>query len=341
MNPTQAIGRARTLGEFIIQQQAQFPYAKGELSNLLASIILGAKIVSSEINKAGLVEEIMGAAGSENIQGETQQKLDVFANKIFIEAMECRYEVCGVASEENEKEIIFQREESKNGKYVLTIDPLDGSSNIDVNVSTGTIFSIYRRISEIGTKVTQEDFLQPGHKQVAAGYVLYGSSTMIVYSTGNNRVDGFTLDPAAGVFFHSFKNIKTPNTGPYFSLNEGHYIDFPEGIRKYVEYCKDRNPAENRPYSARYTGSLVADFHRNMLKGGVYLYPEVVKYPNGKLRLLYECNPLAFLAENSGGIATSGKERILDIKPTELHQRIPFITGSKDMVEKVLEFHKP
>lgn len=325
-----------TLGEFILEKQSDFPGSSGELSRILSAIRLAAKIVNQQINKAGLAKHILGAAGSENIQGEQQQKLDVFADEQFIKAMEARGVVCGIASEENDDFVAF---ESKNplAKYVVMIDPLDGSSNIDVNVSVGTIFSVYRRKSPIGTEVELEDFLQPGTEQVAAGYVVYGSSTMLVYTTGNG-VNGFTYDPGIGVFFLSHPNMQIPKDGRIYSMNEGNIHSSPEGVKKYISYCQENDAATQRPYSGRYIGSLVSDFHRNMIKGGIYLYPATASSPNGKLRLLYECNPFAFLAEQAGGLATDGNKRIMEIQPTELHQRVPFIVGSKNMVEKALSF---
>lgn len=326
----------RTLGEFIVAKQHDFPHASGELSSLIGSIKLAAKIVNREINKAGLVD-ITGASGEENIQGEQQQKLDLYANDKFKAALENRGQVCGVASEEEDEAVAFNKALNKDAKYVVLMDPLDGSSNIDVNVSVGTIFSIYRRISPIGTPPTEEDFLQPGSQQVAAGYIIYGSSTMLVYSTGNG-VHGFTYDPSLGVFCLSHEDMKIPQDGNIYSINEGNYIRFPEGIKQYLKYCQEICPEDNRPYTSRYIGSLVADFHRNLLKGGIYLYPSTQAYPNGKLRLLYECNPMAMLIEEAGGKATDGETRILDLKPTELHQRVPFFVGSTNMVDKVQDF---
>ncbi|MDA3139213.1 class 1 fructose-bisphosphatase [Vibrio metschnikovii] len=330
------MSKMRTLGEFIVEKQHDFPHASGELSSLLASIRLAAKIVNREINKAGLAD-ITGASGNDNIQGEEQQKLDVYANDKFKAALEARDQVCGVASEEEDEAVAFNKELNQNAKYVVLMDPLDGSSNIDVNVSVGTIFSIYRRISPVGGPPTAEDFLQPGHKQVAAGYVIYGSSTMLVYTTGNG-VNGFTYDPSIGSFCLSHENMRIPEQGNIYSINEGNYIRFPTGVKKYIKYCQESVPEDNRPYTSRYIGSLVADFHRNLLKGGIYLYPSTQSHPNGKLRLLYECNPMALLIEQAGGLATDGRQRILDIKPTELHQRVPFFVGSKQMVEKVSQF---
>ncbi len=324
-----------TLGEFIIDRQAHFPYSSGELSSLLNSIRLAAKVVNHEVNKAGLVD-IIGAAESENIQGEQQQKLDVFANKTFIQALINREIVCGIASEEEDDFInIVGKNNDNNNKYIVLMDPLDGSSNIDVNVSVGTIFSIYRRVSPIGKPVTIDDFLQPGIHQIAAGYVIYGTSTMLVYTTGYG-VNGFTLNPALGVFYLSHPDMKFPDLPKIYSINEGNYRNFPKGIKKFIKHCQEEEG--DRPYTSRYIGSLVSDFHRNVLKGGVYLYPNSTRYPNGKLRLLYECNPIAFLAEQAGGKASNGKQRIMEIQPTELHQRVPFYVGNKCMVNKIEKY---
>lgn len=324
-----------TLGEFIIDRQDDFKYSTGELSRIFSAIRLATKIVNSQVNKAGLID-ILGDIGEENIQGERQQKLDVFANETFIDTLSHREVVCGIASEENEDFIsIPSTKNSDYSKYVVLIDPLDGSSNIDVNVSVGTIFSIYRRITPVGTPVTLEDFLQPGNKQVAAGYVVYGTSTMLVYTTGNG-VNGFTLNPSVGVFFHSNTNMRIPEKGKIYSINEGNYAKFPNGVKKFLKYCQEEEG--DRPYTSRYIGSLCSDFHRNLLKGGIYIYPSGTSSPNGKLRLLYECNPMAFLIEQAGGKASNGYQRIMDIVPTELHQRVPFFCGSKEMVEKAEEF---
>lgn len=325
-----------TLGEFIIENQAHFPFATGELTRLLSSLRLAGKMVNREVNKAGLTHEILGAAGSENVQGEAQQKLDVYANNQFIYAMKARGEVAGVASEENEDLIVFDNPLAHKANYVVLMDPLDGSSNIDVNVSIGTIFSIYRRVSPHGP-AQQEDFMQTGDKQVAAGYIIYGSSTMLVYTSGKG-VNGFTLDPSIGTFYLSHPNMKIPSAGKIYSVNEGNFNLFDKGVQQYINYCRDIDKTTNRPYGARYIGSLVADFHRNLLKGGIYIYPATQKDPNGKLRLLYECNPLAFICEQAGGKATNGKQRILEIKPEKLHQRVPFFVGSSEMVDKAHEF---
>ncbi|MCB0395067.1 MAG: class 1 fructose-bisphosphatase [Flavobacteriales bacterium] len=324
-----------TLNEFIIERQAEFPYSRGELSRLLSDIGLAAKIVNRAVNKAGLVD-ILGEDGSVNVQGEEVKKLDVFANEQFIAALKSGGECCAVASEENEDLIPFDGSISDNAKYVVVFDPLDGSSNIDVNVSIGTIFSIYRRVSLSGPG-NLEDFLQPGTEQVAAGYVIYGSSTMMVYTTGRG-VNGFTLDPSIGEFCLSHPDLTIPKDGKIYSINEGNYVHFPEGVKKYIKYCQEEDSATGRPLSSRYIGSLVADFHRNLIKGGIFIYPSTAKNPQGKLRLLYECNPLAFIAEQAGGVATDGHGRIMDIKPTDIHQRVPYIVGSEEMVNKVMEF---
>ena len=327
--------RKKTLGEFIIENQAEFQYSSGELSRLINAIRLAAKVVNHEVNKAGLVD-ILGAAGDTNIQGEDQQKLDVLANEKFIQTLVNREIVCGIASEEEDHYIeINSSDEQHQNKYVVLMDPLDGSSNIDVNVSVGSIFSVFRRITPIGTPVQMEDFLQPGINQVAAGYIIYGTSTMLVYTTGHG-VNGFTLNPALGTFYLSHPNMKFPESGKLYSVNEGNYIHFPQGVKDYIKYCQLEE--EDRPYTSRYIGSLVADFHRNMIKGGIYLYPESSLWPTGKLRLLYECNPMAFLAEQANGKASDGYSRIMEIEPTELHQRVPFFCGSKQMVNKAEEF---
>ena len=325
----------QTLGEFIIENQSSFRYSSGELSRLINSIRLAAKVVNYEVNKAGLVD-VLGPVGDTNVQGEDQQKLDVYANEKFIQTLVNRNIVCGIASEEEDNFISINSSDNKHqNKYVVLIDPLDGSSNIDVNVSVGTIFSIYRRITPVGTPVQLEDFLQKGSKQVAAGYIIYGTSTMLVYTTGDG-VNGFTLNPAIGTFYLSHPQIKFPKEGTIYSVNEGNYIHFPQGIKNYIKYCQMEE--DNRPYTSRYIGSLVSDFHRNMIKGGIYLYPTSSKNPRGKLRLLYECNPMAFLAEQASGKASDGSCRIMDIIPTELHQRVPFVCGSMSMVEKAESF---
>src|SRR5690606_7980840 len=309
-----------TLGQFIIERQADFPYAKGELTRLLRDIGIASKIVNREVNKAGLVD-ILGETGSVNIQGERVKKLDVYANEQFISALKSGGECCMIASEENEELIFIDSEISSEAKYIVAIDPLDGSSNIDVNVSVGTIFSIYRRRS-MDVPVSAEDVLQRGLRQVAAGYVIYGSSTMLVYTTGCGT-NGFTLDPSIGEFCLSHPDLKMPQTGTIYSVNEGYYVHFPEGVKKYIKYCQVEDPATQRPYTSRYVGSAVADIHRSLIKGGIFIYPSSSHVPQGKLRLLYEANPLSFVAEQAGGRASDGYRRILEIKTTAIHQRTP------------------
>jgi len=323
------MNKVQTLGQFIIEKQADFPYAKGELSRLLRDLGIAAKIVNREVNKAGLMD-ILGNAGSINIQGESQQKLDVYANEQFISALKCGGECCIVASEENEDIIYLDTGVSKNAKYIVAIDPLDGSSNIDVNVPVGTIFSIYRRQSTNGQAILQ-DVLQKGNEQVAAGYIIYGSSTMLVYTTGKG-VNGFTLDPSIGEFCLSHPDMQIPKQGTIYSINEGNYVHFPQGVKAYIKYCQVEDEATHRPYSSRYIGSMVADIHRNLIKGGIFIYPVTSSARNGKLRLVYECNPMAFLIEQAGGRATNGKGRILDVEVNELHQRSPIFIGSEQMV---------
>lgn len=329
------MSKVMTLNEFIMDRQADFPGASGELSRILNDIAVASKIVSRDVRRAGLVDHILGAHGEVNVQGEEQQKLDVVADQQFIRMFETGGEVCGIASEENDDFLAFTNEHARQGKYVVLFDPLDGSSNIDVNVSIGTIFSIYKRKSPKGTLATLEDMLQPGTEQIAAGYVLYGSSTMLVYTTGNG-VNGFTLDPSIGEFCLSHPNMKTPETGRLYAMNEGNIDECDQGVKDYIRFCQQVHPDTNKPYSGRYIGSLVADFHRNLIKGGIYIYPATNQSPEGKLRLLYECNPLAMIAEQAGGLATAGTNRILDIQPTRLHQRVPFFVGSKQMVEKAM-----
>lgn len=329
------MAKVTTLGQFIIQKQADFPYAKGELSRLLRDIGIAAKIVNREINKAGLAD-ILGEVGTVNVQGETQKILDVYANEQFISALSAGGECGLVVSEENEEVVILNNEVSKNAKYVVAIDPLDGSSNIDVNVAVGTTFSIFRRKSTEGI-ATIDDILQKGTEQVAAGYIVYGSSTMLVYTTGCG-VNGFTLDPSIGEFCLSHPEIKIPETGTIYSINEGNYVHFPEGVKQYIKYCQVEDKETKRPYTSRYIGSMVADLHRNLIKGGVYIYPTTASAPKGKLRLVYECNPLAFIIEQAGGKASNGFDRILDIDVTEIHQRESIFIGSKKMVEQAEEF---
>jgi fructose-1,6-bisphosphatase I len=326
-----------TLDEFIIQREKDFPFATGDLSALLRDIGVAAKIVHREVNKAGLVD-ILGSLGTNNVQGEEVKKLDVFANDVFISSLSAGGQCSGIASEENEGIVHMENDYCSTGKYVIAMDPLDGSSNIDVNVSIGTIFSIYRRVTENGA-VANEDFLQPGKNLVAAGYVIYGSSTMLVYSTGNG-VNGFTLDPSIGEFCLSHPNIKIPENGSTYSVNQGNYLKFSEGVRAYIKYCQGIDDENPKPYSLRYIGSMVADLHRNLLKGGIFFYPADTSAPNGKLRLLYECNPMAYIVEQAGGIATTGTQSVLEVQPTSLHQRVPVFIGSKNMVNKAVSFLK-
>ncbi|MFM8849111.1 MAG: class 1 fructose-bisphosphatase [Cytophagales bacterium] len=312
------------LDRFIKNNQDQFQYASGELSQLLRDIALASKVVNREINKAGLID-IMGAMGSQNTAGDQQQKLDVLANIRFTRALTKGGEAAALISEETESFVDL----TNDGKYIIAIDPLDGSSNIDVNVSIGTIFSIYRRKTKEGEPINDEDILQTGDEQVAAGYILYGSSTMLVYTTGHG-VNGFTYEPTLGEYVLSHPDMKMPEEGKIYSINEGSANSFSDSVKSYIHYCKDNN------YTARYIGSLVADFHRNMLKGGIYIYPATAKDPSGKLRLMYECNALSFIAEQAGGMASDGKGRVMEIKPKDLHERTPFYVGSKKMVEKAI-----
>ena len=314
-----------TLERYIMRKEAEFPYATGELSQLLRDIALAGKIVSREVNRAGL-SRITGAMGGQNVQGEQQQRLDVEANIRFIRALTNGGECCAILSEENE-EII--QTDNVHGKYVVAMDPLDGSSNIDVNISIGTIFSIYRRVSRAGGPARTEDFLQGGRAQIAAGYILYGSSTMLVYTTGHG-VTGFTYETSLGEFFLSHPDIRIPEQGPIFSCNEGHWYDYPEFVRTFLTTCKERR------LTARYVGSLVADYHRNLFTGGIYLYPPTTAKPGGKLRLLYECYPLAYLIEQAGGLAVTGADVVLDVPPTaDLHQRAPLFVGSAELVREL------
>lgn len=326
--------RLMTIERHIIEQQKQFPQATGEFSALLYDIAFAAKVISRDVRKAGLVD-ILGYTGAENVQGEQVRKLDEFADEVIYRAMDHTGRLCCLASEEH-KEFMPIPEEFKCGHYVLLYDPLDGSSNIDANVSIGTIFSIHRKVSP-GERGALEDCLQPGNRQVAAGYVIYGSSTIMVYTAGRG-VHSFTLDPTVGEFLVSQENIQIPPRGAIYSANEGNSHNWDEGMRQYINYLKTPDKASGRPYSTRYVGSLVADFHRNLLYGGIFLYPADKKNPNGKLRLLYEANPLAFIIEQAGGAASSGEHRILDIPPTDLHQRTPLIIGSRDDVKEAEAF---
>ncbi|MBX2887325.1 MAG: class 1 fructose-bisphosphatase [Ferruginibacter sp.] len=326
----------QTLDEFTIQQMRNFPKATGELSGLLRDIGLAAKRVNVEVNKAGLVD-ILGDYGSINVQGEEVKKLDVFANNQFMGVLRHGISCAGIGSEELDDLVIFDDEISNQSKYVCLFDPLDGSSNIDVNVSIGTIFSVFRRVSELGKPATREDFLQVGNKQVAAGYVIYGSSTMLVYAT-RRGVNGFTLDPSIGEFTLSHPDIKCPESGKIYSVNHGNFFQYDKPVQNYIDACQKKNKSNGGPYTQRYIGSMVSDVHRNLIKGGIFMYPGTTDKPNGKLRLLYECNPFAFIVERAGGIATNGKISILDIEPTQVHQRTPFFIGSKNMMEELNSF---
>ncbi|HXH18171.1 MAG TPA: class 1 fructose-bisphosphatase [Chitinophagales bacterium] len=321
------------LDEYIVNKQKEFPRATGDLSAILRNIGVAAKIVNREVNAAGLVD-ILGTLGRTNIQGEDVMKLDEFANKEFISSLSTSGLCAGIASEEDKNIIIIDGH--TKAKYVVCIDPLDGSSNIDVNVSIGTIFAIYRR-ANMEAVCSEKDFLQPGINLMGAGYIIYGSSTMLVYTTGYG-VNGFTLDPSIGEFCLSHADIKIPKTGSIYSINQGSYAKFSEGVKAYVDYCMGMNKENPKPYSLRYIGSMVADLHRNLIKGGIFIYPATDDAPKGKLRLLYECNPMAFIVEQAGGRATDGHKRILELEPTELHQRTPIFIGSEEMVKKAEEF---
>ncbi len=333
MNPKRKL---ITLDEFTIQETRQFPQATGELSSLLRDIGLACKIINKQVLKAGLVD-ILGKHGATNVQGEEQMKLDIFANDMLISVLQNSADCAGVASEENDDFICFDDPYSANSKYVVLFDPLDGSSNIDVNAPIGTIFSIYRRTSELGQPCNAADFLQAGSHLMAAGYVIYGSSTMMVYAT-KLSVNGFTLEPSIGEFCLSHPDLRCPDKGKIYSINQGNTCKYDDGLKNYLNYCMEDNKEEGRPYSHRYIGSMVADMHRTLIKGGIFMYPADKSSPKGKLRLQYECNPMAFLMEAAGGTASYGTGRILDIEPTELHQRVPIFIGSKSMVAKALSF---
>ncbi len=322
-----------TLDEYTIQQVRQIPNATGELSALLRDIGLAAKRVNVEVNKAGLVD-ILGDAGSVNVQGEDVKKLDVFANDQFTGVLRHGISCAGIASEELDDYVAFEDSVSRNSKYVVCFDPLDGSGNIDVNVSIGTIFGVYRRVSPKGSIATKEDFLQKGTQQVAAGYVVYGSSTMLVYAT-RRGANGFTLDQSIGEFTLSHPDIKCPPRGKIYSVNHGNFFQYDKKVQRYIDACQKKDKSNGGPYTQRYIGSMVADVHRNLIKGGIFMYPGTIDKPKGKLRLLYECNPFAFIVSVAGGKATNGSQRILDIQPTELHQRSPLFIGSKDMMEEL------
>lgn len=325
--------RLVTLEEFIIQAQNRFPGATGELSQLLRDIGLAAKIISREVNKAGITN-ILGNDGSTNVHGESVKRLDLFADDQLISSLERSLITCMVISEENDGIV---RLSSQGGKYIVYLDPLDGSSNIDVNVSIGSIFSIYMREARFDPTVKESDALQPGTRQVAAGYVLYGSSTTLAYTTGLG-VSLFTLDPSIGEFILMERRVQIPDHGAIYSINEGSYNSWDYGLKKYIKYCQEEDPETSRPYSARYIGSMVADIHRTLIKGGIFIYPHSKKYPEGKLRLMYECNPLSFIIEQAGGMASNGEKRIMEIQPEAIHERTPIYIGSKRNVEKVLDF---
>lgn len=319
-----------TLTQFISEQQSLYPDASGDLTRIFLDIILAAKIVNRDVRKAGLVD-ILGTHGTTNIQGEEVKKLDVLANEEFMSALSLGGDCCAILSEENDDVVHVHNHLNHKPKYIVAMDPLDGSSNIDVNASIGTIFSIFRRRSMAWNPVTMEDCLQKGVNQIAAGYIIYGSSTMLVYTTGQG-VNGFTLDSSIGEFCLSHPDIQIPKDGKIFSVNEGNFTEFPKGVQKYIQYCKESDKESGRPYSARYIGSLIADFHRNLLKGGIFIYPPTAKAPSGKLRLMYECNPMAFIMEQAGGKASTGTQRILEVMPEKLHQRVPLFIGSENMV---------
>jgi len=325
--------RVQTLDEFTIQQMRDFPNATGELSGLLRDIGLASKRINVEVNKAGLVD-ILGDAGSINVQGEEVKKLDIYANNQLVGVLRHGISCAGIGSEELDDILVFDDEISNNSKYVCLFDPLDGSANIDVNVSIGTIFSVFRRVTPIGTPVTIADFLQPGTRQVAAGYVIYGSSTILVYAT-RRGVNGFTLDPSIGEYTLSHPDIKCPPSGRIYSVNHGNFFQYTDKVREYINVCQKKDKTNGGPYTQRYIGSMVSDVHRNLIKGGIFMYPAIKDKPGGKLRLLYECNPFAFIVEVAGGKATDGKQRILEIQPTEVHQRTPLFIGSKLMMEEL------
>ncbi len=327
-----------TLDEFTIQETRSFPNATGELSALLRDIGLACKLINKQVNKAGLVD-ILGKHGATNVQGEEQMKLDIYANDILISVLKNSADCAGIASEEEDDCVCFDDPHSLQSKYVVLFDPLDGSSNIDVNAPIGTIFSIYRRVTELGQCCTEEDFLQPGNKLMAAGYVIYGSSTMLVYAT-KLGVNGFTLEPSIGEWCLSHPALKCPPQGKIYSVNGGNWNKYDESLRSFLTWCMEDVKAEGRPLSHRYIGSMVADLHRTIIKGGIFLYPADSSAKKGKLRLQYECNPMAFLVEAAGGAATTGTQRILDVEPEELHQRVPIFIGSRNLVEKALEFVK-
>tara|TARA_B110000967_G_scaffold36986_1_gene36293 strand:- start:4008 stop:5012 length:1005 start_codon:yes stop_codon:yes gene_type:complete len=331
------INQVISLSQFIADQQSKHPEATGDLSKIFRDIKFAAKIVNRDVRKAGLVD-LLGAHGTVNVQGEEVKKLDIIANEEFKASLTLGGDCCAIISEEEEDIHHIETTLNVNSKYIIAMDPLDGSSNIDVNASIGTIFSVYRRISPVGGPVTMADVLQKGNNQVAAGYIIYGSSTMMVITTGNG-VDAFTLDSSIGDFCLSHPDIKIPQDGTIYSINDGNYDRFEQGVKNYVDYC--RNSTVKEAYSARYIGSMVSDFHRNLLKGGIFMYPATTDAPHGKLRLMFESNPIAFITEQAGGKATTGDgTRILDLEPTEIHQRNPVFMGSPNMVDKAESFIK-
>jgi fructose-1,6-bisphosphatase I len=330
-------GRFMTLEQYIIDQQDRLPQSTGAFSRLLRDLSVAAKIVNRDIRRAGLLN-IFGATGEVNVQGEVQQKLDLLAHKEFVRALRRGGECCLIGSEEHAEAIPINTNADSDGQYIVLLDPLDGSSNIDVNVTVGTIFSIYRLPDGVDPNTVNVDkALQPGTEQVGAGYVVYGSSTMLVYTTGDG-VNGFTLEPSIGEFLLSHPKIRTPQAGTLYSVNEGNYNSFEDGLRQYIKWMQGEGEEPKRPYSTRYIGSFVADFHRNLMKGGIYIYPATAKNPDGKLRLMYEANPLAYIVEQAGGAASNGHTRILEVKPDKLHQRTPLYIGSVDMVRRAEAF---
>lgn len=325
----------KTLEQFIIEQQESLPQSTGAFSRLLRDLSVAAKVVNRDMRRAGLLD-VLGATGEVNVQGEVQQKMDALAHAEFVRALRRGGECCLIGSEEHAEAIPLEGDRpGEDGRYIVLLDPLDGSSNIDVNVSVGTIFSVYR-LPE-GAEPTLEAALLPGSEQCAAGYVVYGSSTILVYTTGHG-VNGFTLDPSIGEFILSHPNIRTPENGTMYSVNEGNYHSFEEGLKRYIKWCQEEDRATRRPYTTRYIGSFVSDFHRNLVKGGIYIYPASARSPEGKLRLMYEANPMAFIVEQAGGAASDGRQRIMEKQPRALHQRTPVYIGSKAMVEHVERF---
>jgi len=337
-SPSAELGDFQTLEQFILDRQDKFDHSTGAFSRLLRDMSLAAKIVNRDMRRAGLID-VYGSTGVTNVQGEVQQKMDALAHREFVQALRRGGECCLIGSEEHAEAIpLSSVSEEGDGKYIVLLDPLDGSSNIDVNVSVGTIFSVYRLPDRYDKdNPPPEAALQPGTEQVAAGYIVYGPSTTLVYTTGNG-VNGFTLDPSIGEFLLSHPNIQTPLRGRIFSINSGYYNSFEEGLRSYLDWLQQQDPETNRPAKTRYIGSFVSDFHRNLLKGGIYMYPSTEGSPEGKLRLMYEANPMAFLAEEAGGAASDGHTRILEKSPEKLHQRTPLLIGSKEMVARAEAF---